>query len=49
MKYLQKETVIAYLIIFENSQKEIINPPQHLLFLFRTFSGYIIDIVKFPL
>lgn len=26
MKYLQKETVIAYLIIFENSQKEIIDP-----------------------
>lgn len=41
MKYLQKETVIAYLIIFENSQKEIIDPPQHLLFLFRTFTEYI--------
>lgn len=40
MKYLQKETVIAYLITFENSQKEI-DPPQHLLFLFRTFTGYI--------
>lgn len=41
MKYLQKETVIAYLIISENSQKEIIDLPQHSLFLFRTFTGYI--------
>lgn len=41
MKYLQKETIIAYLIIFENSQKDIIDLPQHLLFLFRTFTGYI--------
>lgn len=41
MKYLQKETVIAYLIISENSQKEIIDLPQHLLFLFRTFTEYI--------
>lgn len=41
MKYLQKETVIAYLIISENSPKEIIDLPQHLLFLFRTFTGYI--------